>query len=131
MDNIFTNLYQVLNYKMSVSLDCSICLCNINGDKNIVTTNCGHCYHASCLMRHVSLNGVHCPYCRTNMVDNAEPEEEEEEEQIRVVKKIIAGKKYFMDITSYTLYDWKAYVENGEQQILGVFDPEQNRIIDA
>jgi len=44
-------------------------MCEI-GDKNQVVTDCGHIFHASCLMQHVSYNGYGCPYCRKNMVKN-------------------------------------------------------------
>jgi len=45
--------------------------------KNCVTTECGHCFHASCLMQNVAHNGFGCPYCRTAMAE--EPEEENSE----------------------------------------------------
>jgi hypothetical protein len=45
--------------------------------KNCVTTECGHCFHASCVMRNVALNGFACPMCRTAMAE--EPEEEASE----------------------------------------------------
>lgn len=48
-------------------IDCSICMSEI-GDKNKVVTDCGHIFHASCLIQHVSHNGHSCPYCRNNMV---------------------------------------------------------------
>lgn len=51
--------------------DCSICMSEI-GDKNRVVTDCGHMFHASCLMQHVSHNGYGCPYCRNNMVKEKE-----------------------------------------------------------
>jgi len=58
--------------------DCPICMDTIEMNKNCVTTECGHCFHASCLMANVAHNGFGCPYCRTAMAE--EPEEEEEEE---------------------------------------------------
>jgi len=58
--------------------DCPICMDTIEMNKNCVTTECGHCFHTSCLMANVAHNGFGCPYCRTAMAE--EPEEEEEEE---------------------------------------------------
>jgi len=31
---------------------------------NICTTECGHCFHSSCLIKNISHNGFGCPYCR-------------------------------------------------------------------
>jgi hypothetical protein len=47
--------------------ECAICISSI-GDKNKVVTDCGHTFHASCLMQHISYNGYGCPCCRTMMV---------------------------------------------------------------
>lgn len=50
--------------------DCPICMNVIEGNKNCVITECGHCFHASCLMSNVAHNGFGCPYCRTAMTQN-------------------------------------------------------------
>jgi hypothetical protein len=39
----------------------------LSGTSNIVTTECGHCFHTNCLMTSVAHNGFGCPYCRTEM----------------------------------------------------------------
>lgn len=54
-----------------MDIECSICI-SIIGDKNKVVTECGHTFHASCLMQHVSFNGYGCPCCRTIMVSSSE-----------------------------------------------------------
>ena len=46
----------------------------IEVNRNCVTTECGHCFHASCLIQSVAHNGFGCPYCRTIMAEV--PEEE-------------------------------------------------------
>lgn len=56
--------------------ECSICLDCIDGNKNQVVTECGHCFHASCLMKNVSHNGFGCPYCRATMAE-AQPEDDD------------------------------------------------------
>jgi len=68
--------------------ECSICLESIEGDKNQVITDCGHCFHTNCLMKNVSHNGFGCPYCRTVMAEEpvisdseSEWSEEDEDEQ--------------------------------------------------
>ena len=57
--------------------ECPICMDAISGTKNIVTTECGHCFHTNCLMTSVAHNGFGCPYCRTQMA--AVPEKDDED----------------------------------------------------
>lgn len=63
---------------MSAQTDCPICMDCIEFNKNCVTTECGHCFHASCLMTSIAHNGFGCPYCRTVMAE--EPEDDESTE---------------------------------------------------
>jgi hypothetical protein len=62
-------------------MECPICMDNIDLTKNCVTTECGHTFHANCLMRNVAFNGFGCPYCRTEMVEDVEDEEDEDDEE--------------------------------------------------
>jgi hypothetical protein len=50
--------------------ECAICLDAINATINRTTTECGHCFHSSCLIKH-SLMGTNlgCPLCRTALTD--------------------------------------------------------------
>lgn len=61
-------------------MDCSICLDCIDTTKNSVTTECGHCFHASCLMTNVAHNGFGCPYCRAEMAEVPEDSDDEDED---------------------------------------------------
>ncbi len=62
---------------MSAPIDCPICMeCIESTTKNCVATECGHCFHANCLMTSVAHNGFGCPYCRTAMAEV--PEEDDE-----------------------------------------------------
>ena len=78
---------------MSVQIECPICYDCIESNKNCVTTECGHCFHANCLMKSVAHNGFGCPYCRTAMAeepnesedgddDESDDESEEEDDEI-------------------------------------------------
>ena len=49
--------------------DCPICYELVGSIKNCITTECGHLFHASCLLKHTSMNGYGCPCCRTQMAD--------------------------------------------------------------
>jgi hypothetical protein len=53
---------------MSSTIDCPICLMSIDlNGKNFIKTECGHDFHASCLLHNVISNGFSCPCCRAVM----------------------------------------------------------------
>ena len=60
-----------------MSCECPICMDVINTTKNCVVTECGHTFHANCLMTSVAHNGFGCPYCRTAMAQEVADEESE------------------------------------------------------
>ena len=66
------------NHEECSIAECPICIEVMTGPKNIVTTECGHCFHTSCLMTSVAHNGFGCPYCRTQMA--AAPEESDDDD---------------------------------------------------
>jgi len=86
---------------MSAPIDCPICMdCIESTTKNCVTTECGHCFHASCLMTSVAHNGFGCPYCRTKMAEKPEEDEEtvwsdEEEEEEMFDEDAMRGFRFF------------------------------------
>ena len=65
-------------YEIEV-IECPICMDQIDEKKNKVTTECGHCFHTSCLMKNVAHNGYGCPYCRTVMAEEPEDNNSDEE----------------------------------------------------
>ncbi len=60
--------------------ECPICMDPIEGNKNCVTTECGHIFHAKCLMTSVAHNGFGCPYCRTAMAEAPLDDDDEDDE---------------------------------------------------
>ena len=52
--------------------ECPICFENIDGKNNRTTTECGHCFHTSCLMKNITHNGFNCPCCRSIMAEEQE-----------------------------------------------------------
>jgi hypothetical protein len=56
----------------------------LSGDRNRVTTECGHQFHTKCLLSNVAYNGFGCPYCRSEMVEesvaNQQHEDDDEED---------------------------------------------------
>lgn len=59
--------------------ECPICMVCIDATMNCVTTECGHCFHASCLMTNVAHNGFGCPYCRAKMAEEVVESDDESE----------------------------------------------------
>jgi len=91
------------------SCECPICLDDIDVSKNCTRTECGHTFHATCLMNNILRNGFGCPYCRTAMVE--EPEEEDDESQFS------RGDEDEVDdeeIEDYTLRGFRFFFENVE-----------------
>ena len=75
--------------------NCSICLEDI-GTGNSVITECGHPFHANCLMQNVAFNGFGCPYCRTIMANvPAEYSESVESESDDLEEYILRGFRFF------------------------------------
>jgi len=62
-------------------IECPICMDEILGEKNKVTTDCGHCFHTSCLMKNVAHNGFGCPYCRNAMAEIPDDDNSDEESE--------------------------------------------------
>jgi hypothetical protein len=62
-------------------MDCPICLDPIESNVNCMTTECGHCFHASCILKHVSMTKGGCPMCRAVMVENVEMGEDDDDEE--------------------------------------------------
>jgi hypothetical protein len=57
--------------------ECPICYDDIDGKTNCVTTECGHTFHCSCLMKNSAVNGFGCPMCRAIMAE--EPADDDDE----------------------------------------------------
>ena len=96
---------------MSAPIDCPICMDCIETSKNCVTTECGHCFHASCLMTSVAHNGFGCPYCRAKMAEEPEEDEEtvysdeEEEEEEVFDEDALRGFRFFWNNLSGDAHD--------------------------
>ncbi len=61
--------------------ECPICMDEVDRRKNCIVTECGHCFHAKCMMTNVQCNGFGCPICRHAMVEEEEEEEDEYDEE--------------------------------------------------
>lgn len=61
-------------------IECPICYDQIEGSINTVTTECGHKFHAKCLMQNVAHNGFGCPCCRAQMVERTLDDDETDDE---------------------------------------------------
>lgn len=63
------NPYYLKMFCETEIVECPICMDPIEQNKNQITTECGHCFHTSCLMKNVAHNGFSCPYCRDAMAE--------------------------------------------------------------
>lgn len=86
---------------MKQMMECPICMDDIECSKNCTTTECGHSFHASCLMKSVAHNGFGCPYCRSVMAEEIKDDDEEEEwESVSSVEDddyALRGFRFFMN----------------------------------
>ena len=108
-----------------VHIECPICMDSVELNKNCVTTECGHCFHASCLMRNVAHNGFGCPYCRTAMAEDVEEEDVEEEEDddsewseesVMFDDYALRGLRFFTDNLEGTEHDEEDTLEEKEDE---------------
>ena len=51
--------------------ECSICYEPLL-DKDIVTLNCKHKFHFSCILQNIKMDNTSCPYCRDNIKEAAD-----------------------------------------------------------
>jgi hypothetical protein len=64
---------------MQPNNECPICLDEIDAVKNRSTTECGHCFHSSCLIKHSILANIACPLCRSELADIPEEDDYSED----------------------------------------------------
>lgn len=57
--------------------ECPICYDAMDSANNQVTTECGHKFHTSCLLKNTARNGYGCPMCRSTMVENVVDDEDD------------------------------------------------------
>ena len=107
-----------------MNCECPICFDAIEGDKNKVITECGHCFHTNCLMTSVAHNGFGCPYCRTEMAqepqdDESEYDDDDEEEEELYADDVLRGFRLFMaNIEDEEQDEEDVAQEQYEQQII-------------
>jgi hypothetical protein len=96
--------------------------------RNCVTTECGHCFHASCLMTSVAHNGFSCPYCRTAMAEEVANEEENDEDWTHYDNDdedddeevyqdyVLRGLRFFMNNLNGVAHDAEDLAEEDDEQ---------------
>lgn len=130
---------------MTEPMECPICM-DVIGDKNNITTECGHRFHASCIMTNVSHNGFNCPCCRAVMADEDDEEDEdddfletidsagdlntddEDEEELHpsedVLSCVLSSEIPTEDFIRYILYD-----EYGYSELEQVYEDVSSKIV--
>ena len=61
------NLLLPINIEDIKENECSICLEEYNGDKDIIKLKCNHEYHKECIKAWFDIN-KNCPQCRKNII---------------------------------------------------------------
>ena len=82
--------------------ECPICYETLNTCTNFIVTECGHKFHASCILKNVSVNGLNCPCCRYQMVEEEKTVVEEEKED-ETIPPIITDETYTNRIRAYEI----------------------------
>ena len=59
---------------------CSICIEDLDGTNNRLTTDCGHCFHTNCFLQNVSHNGFNCPNCRNQLIEEPDLDSDDEDD---------------------------------------------------
>ena len=85
----------------TVSIDCSICLCDMEDKSKMVKTSCGHCFHTTCIDTWLNRNNT-CPLCRTEAPLN----------RARIIQ-------FIERMENFTVED---YNDENLHEILGLFD---------
>ncbi len=60
--------------------ECPICMDDILSGKNMLTTECGHVFHSSCLLNNVAVNGFGCPLCRNELASPSDEDSDDDDE---------------------------------------------------
>lgn len=110
-------------------VECPICMDPIPSDKNRVTTECGHCFHSSCLMKNVAHNGFNCPYCRDVMAETPDNDSEDdydefslEEEDEHYSDNVLRGARWLFQ---------RAEGEELDDDEDSVYEEDEERVDDA
>jgi hypothetical protein len=59
--------------------ECPICMNCIEPNTNCATTECGHRFHSSCLIKNIAHNGFCCPNCRTTMAEQVDDDSDDDD----------------------------------------------------
>ena len=81
--------------------ECPICFDIIKNNNNYIVTECGHHFHANCLLKSVSMNNHCCPMCRAPMVETTIEDEEDLEDTDSIMdSEDLDNADTFMDMDS-------------------------------
>lgn len=114
-------------------MECSICMDDIDFKKNCITTDCGHHFHASCLMTNVAHNGFGCPYCRSAMAEMPEDDDESEWSEISGEEEMfddyaLRGLRFFTSNLEGEEHDQEDILEEQEDMEDPNAEPEEQVI---
>ena len=111
-------------------VECAICMDDIHfNESNFIKTECGHCFHASCLMRNVAHNGFGCPYCRSAMAEVV-ADSDDEDESTAIEEDIyddyaLRGLRFFINNLEGNQHDREDELEEREDEEEGEEEQEE------
>jgi hypothetical protein len=124
----YSNNFKKMSAK--INYECPICMDDIDLNKNCIATECGHRFHASCLMKSIAHNGFGCPYCRAVMAE--EPEDDETEYTEDYGEEMfddyaLRGLRFFFNNLNGEQHDAEDVKEEDEDEEGGEDEEEDNR----
>lgn len=57
-------MYYSVHIQTNLNMECSICYEKIEENNDCTITKCGHKFHSTCIIKHITIGGTFCPYCR-------------------------------------------------------------------
>jgi len=119
-------------------LECPICM-NCIDATNCTTTECGHRFHSSCLIKNIAHNGFCCPNCRTAMAepvrksyiddDSDDDYEDDDDSEGAFDDRIMRGFRMFFDNAHGQEHDAADIREEIQEQEQARQDEEDDNII--
>jgi len=101
--------------------ECPICFDAIV-EKNNITTECGHKFHASCLMTNISQNGFSCPCCRALMATTHSDDDDDDDSENT---SLFEENEIYNDYALRSLRFFTNLVENQENDEQDIIDHDE------
>lgn len=103
-------------------MECPICYDPIEQTRNCITTECGHQFHAACLMKNARINGFSCPSCRAQMVLEDVTDSESDNSEHLYLNELHQIEDEFVQNEEEFVQSEEEAFERAEQELLRIRD---------